>query len=80
MDVRTDDQRQELEVLRAEVERLRAEQRRFRTEVDRELVRRAFRIGELERALYEASVEYQSSLSWRITMPLRAAKALLTRG
>jgi phage gp36-like protein len=79
MDVRTEDRQADLEALRAEVERLRAEQQRFRAEVDRELVRRAFKIAELERALHEASVEYQSTLSWRVTQPLRALKALLTR-
>jgi hypothetical protein len=80
MDVGIDDKPGESSALRAEVERLRLEQQRFRAEVDRELVRRAYKIGELERALYQASVEYQSSLSWRITKPLRAAKALLGRG
>lgn len=81
MDTRTENQEHDLEALRAEVERLQAEQRRFREEVDRELVRRAFKISELERSLHQnTSLEYQASLSWRITKPLRLLKGLLRRG
>jgi hypothetical protein len=60
-------------------ERLRAELDAQREAFDRELVRRAFRISELEEALKEQRRTYEDSLSWRITMPLRAAKARLTR-
>lgn len=80
MDTRTENQESDLEALHAEVERLQVEQRRFREEVDRELVRRAFKIGELERALHRVSLEYQTSLSWKITRPLRFLKGLLRRG
>lgn len=79
MDTRTD-KASDLEALRTELEQLRAERQRFREEVDRELVRRAFRIGELERSLYRTSLEYETSLSWKVTRPLRLLKGLLRRG
>lgn len=77
MGSQTTEQGADVAALRVEVERLRAEHRRFRESVDRELVRKEFKIGELERTLHRTSLEYQSSLSWRITKPLRAAKAML---
>lgn len=77
MDTRTGEQQSEVTALRGEVERLQAEQRRFREEVDRELVRRAYRIGQLERSLHQCSLDYQASLSWRVTKPLRGFKKVL---
>lgn len=50
-----------------------------REEFQRELGRKAFRIAELEEDMYRAAKIYESSLSWRITRPVRAAKALLAR-
>jgi hypothetical protein len=58
---------------------LRRELEAQRQAFDRELVRRAFRIGELERQLEETTRTYELSLSWRITRPLREAKAALAR-
>jgi hypothetical protein len=69
----------EIESLRGELERVEAERDRYREEVDRELVRRAFRINALENALYKSSWEFQNSLSWRVTKPLRSVKPLLGR-
>jgi hypothetical protein len=43
-----------------------------REELHRELVRKTFRIGELEETIYENARTYEESLSWRITRPLRA--------
>ena len=43
-----------------------------REELHRELVRKTFRIGELEETIYENARIYEESLSWRITRPLRA--------
>jgi len=78
MDLRTEEREGELLALRAEMEeRLRRELEAQRQELDRELVRRAYRIGELEQSLQRAEREYRSTLSWRITRPLRALKALL---
>jgi hypothetical protein len=50
-----------------------------REEFHRELGRRAFRIGELEEELLRARETYESSLSWRITRPIRAAKERLAK-
>lgn len=48
-----------------------------REELHRELVRKTFRIGELEEMIYSNARTYEDSLSWRITAPLRALMALL---
>lgn len=77
MGLRTDAAQDDVQTLREELERLRAEQRSFRDQVDRELVRRAYLIGKLERELGEAKAEYESTLSWRVTKPLRTFKVLL---
>jgi hypothetical protein len=50
-----------------------------REEFHRELGRRAYRIGELEEELLRVGETYETSLSWRITRPVRAAKKLLAR-
>jgi hypothetical protein len=60
-------------------ERLSAALEAQRERFDRELVRRAFRISALEEELEELRRGYESSLSWRITRPLRAAKDRLRR-
>ena len=68
----------ELETLRSEIERLRHELEAQREELDRELVRRAFRIGQLEAALHRGT-QFEATLSWRITRPIRAAKPLVKK-
>jgi hypothetical protein len=77
MSLQTGEDQSELLALREEVEELRYELDAQREELNRELVRRAFRIGQLELSLQSSEQEYQSSLSWRVTKPLRIAKALL---
>src|SRR5262249_2004679 len=80
----------ELAELRAEVARLEAENERLRTqhnrelehqreELNRELMRKAFRIAELEQGdgrvlsvSARTAREYEETLSWRVTKPLRA--------
>jgi len=65
---------------RAELEGLlRRELEAQRQELDRELVRRAYRIHELERELQQMEREFKSSLSWRITFPLRMLRSLFAR-
>jgi hypothetical protein len=59
--------------------RHRAELDAQREEFHRELSRRAFRIGELEEELIELAQTYERSLSWRLTRPVRAVRALLTK-
>lgn len=92
MSLQTGENQSELIALREQVEQLESQQRSLRDEMDahlrheldvqreelnRELVRRAYRIGELELTLQQSGQEYESSLSWRITKPLRIGKALL---
>lgn len=65
---------------RAELEGLlRRELEAQRQELDRELVRRAYRIHELEGELQQMEREFKSSLSWRITAPLRMLRSLFAR-
>ena len=65
---------------RAELEGLlRRELEAQRQELDRELVRRAYRIHKLERELQQMEREFKSSLSWRITFPLRMLRSLFAR-
>jgi hypothetical protein len=59
--------------------RHRAELDAQREEFHRELSRRAFRIGELEQEMIEVAQTYESSLSWRLTKPVRAARTLLAK-
>jgi hypothetical protein len=66
------DETSELRALRAQ-----------RDELDRELVRKTYRIGELEqeREAELANVVriFEESLSWRVTRPLRSVRLLLGR-
>ncbi len=50
-----------------------------REEFHRELGRRAYRIAELEEELHGLMRMYETSLSWRITRPIRSAKTLLAK-
>lgn len=59
--------------------RHRAELDAQREEFHRELSRRALRIGELEQEMIEVAQTYESSLSWRLTAPVRAARAVLAK-
>lgn len=68
MAVPTTEDRSELVALRAQ-----------REELHRELVRKTFRIGELEEAVKETAKTYEESLSWRLTRPVRSAKTLVAR-
>jgi len=64
----------------SEVEaRHRAELDAQREEFHRELSRRALRIGELEQEMIEVAQTYESSLSWRLTRPVRAARTVLAK-
>lgn len=64
----------------SEVEaRHRAELDIQREEFHRELGRRAFRIGELEEKAIELAQTYETSLSWRLTRPVRSLGALLAK-
>lgn len=58
---------------RADIEQLETQ----REEMDRELVRRAYRIHELEQDLQRLEIEFHTSFSWKITAPLRALRALI---
>ncbi len=68
MAVRTGEDTTELAALRAQ-----------REELHRELVRKTFRIGELEEEVRDAGLLYEESLSWRITRPIRSARGLLSK-
>jgi SMC interacting uncharacterized protein involved in chromosome segregation len=59
------DQETELAALRAQ-----------REELHRELVRKTFRIGELEEEMKKLAREFEESTSWRITRPIRSARTL----
>lgn len=50
-----------------------------REEFHRELGRRAFRIGELEEKVIEVAQMYETSLSWRLTRPVRSLGSLLAK-
>lgn len=69
----TSDERDEVEA------RHQAELDAQREEFHREVSRRAFRIGELEEKVIEVAQTYETSLSWRITRPVRAARTLLAK-
>jgi hypothetical protein len=53
--------------------------RNQREELHRELVRKSFRIGELEEMLWETAQVFETSLSWRLTRPVRTLLAKLRR-
>lgn len=57
----------------------RAELDAQREEFHRELGRRAFRIVELEEEMQKLAETYEASISWRITKPVRSARALLAK-
>lgn len=50
-----------------------------REEFGRELARKAYTIAKLEQDLLEVRKVYETSLSWRLTSPLRLFKELLPR-
>jgi hypothetical protein len=64
----TNQQRDELTELREQREAL-----------HRELVRKTYRIGELEQEIGEVVRTYEESLSWRLTRPVRALKPTLKK-
>jgi predicted nucleic acid-binding Zn-ribbon protein len=64
----TDQQPDELTALREQREAL-----------HRELVRKTYRIGELEQQIAEVARTYEESLSWRLTRPVRALKPTLKK-
>ncbi len=70
---RTSDERSEVEA------RHRAALDAQREEFHRELSRRNFRIGELEEQVIEVAQTYETSLSWRLTRPVRSAKTALAK-
>ena len=59
--------------------RHRAELDSQREEFHRELGRRAFRIAELEQEVIEVAQTYETSLSWRLTRPVRSVRPLLAK-
>jgi len=64
----TDQQPDELTALREQREAL-----------HRELVRKTYRIGELEQEIADVARTYEESLSWRLTRPVRALKPTLKK-
>jgi predicted nucleic acid-binding Zn-ribbon protein len=64
----TDQERSELTALREQREAL-----------HRELVRKTYRIGELEQEIIELTRTYEESLSWKLTRPVRALKPTLKK-
>jgi hypothetical protein len=53
---------------------------RQREQFHRELMRKSMRIAELELMLGQTQALYESSISWRVTRPIRAIRRLLRRG
>lgn len=72
-ETQTGDAERELEA------RHRAELDAQREEFHREISRRAFRIGELEQEVIEVAQTYETSLSWRLTRPVRSFRTLLAK-
>jgi hypothetical protein len=72
-ETQTSDAERELEA------RHRAELDAQREEFHREISRRAFRIGELEQEVIEVAQTYETSLSWRLTRPVRSLRTLLAK-
>jgi SMC interacting uncharacterized protein involved in chromosome segregation len=64
----TDETTSELAALRAQREAL-----------HRELVRKSFRIGELEEAVQETARIFEESISWKLTRPVRGVRTVLAR-
>jgi predicted RNase H-like nuclease (RuvC/YqgF family) len=55
------------------------ELRQQREALHRELVRKTYRIGELEQEIAEVARTYEESLSWRLTRPVRELKPMLKK-
>jgi predicted nucleic acid-binding Zn-ribbon protein len=53
--------------------------RQQREALHRELVRKTYRIGELEQQMAEVARTYEESLSWRLTRPVRGLKPTLKK-
>jgi hypothetical protein len=53
--------------------------RQQREALHRELVRKTYRIGELEEEIAEVGRTYEESLSWRLTRPVRELKPMLKK-
>ena len=53
--------------------------RQQREALHRELVRKTYRIGELEEEIAEVGRSYEESLSWRLTRPVRELKPMLKK-
>jgi predicted nucleic acid-binding Zn-ribbon protein len=53
--------------------------REQREALHRELVRKTYRIGELEQQIGEVARTYEESLSWRLTRPVRGLKPTLKK-
>ncbi|HEY0317551.1 MAG TPA: hypothetical protein VGC49_04575 [Solirubrobacterales bacterium] len=64
----TDETTSELAALRAQREAL-----------HRELVRKSFRIGELEEAVQDTARIFEESISWKLTRPVRGVRTVLAR-
>ncbi|HSS43123.1 MAG TPA: hypothetical protein VLK37_11320 [Solirubrobacterales bacterium] len=55
------------------------ELRQQREALHRELVRKTYRIGELEQEIAEVARTYEESLSWKLTRPVRELKPMLKK-
>jgi hypothetical protein len=53
--------------------------RQQREALHRELVRKTYRIGELEQEIAEVARTYEESRSWRLTRPVRELKPMLKK-
>ncbi|HET8814687.1 MAG TPA: hypothetical protein VFM51_06995 [Solirubrobacterales bacterium] len=53
--------------------------REQREALHRELVRKTYRIGELEQEVEEIARTYEESLSWNVTRPIRTLKPSLKK-
>ncbi len=53
--------------------------REQREALHRELVRKTYRIGELEQEMAEVGRKYEETLSWSLTRPIRALKPMLKK-
>lgn len=53
--------------------------REQREELHRELVRKTFRIAELEEEVAEVGRSFEESFSWRLTRPVRTLKPALKK-
>ena len=53
--------------------------REQREALHRELVRKTYRIGELEQEIAEVARTYEETLSWKLTRPVRGLKPTLKK-